>query len=114
QDRLARFLKNHDEARAAATFAWPRRMPAAIGTCFAPGRRCLQQGQRDGARVRVPVHLCRGPAETPDADIAAFYDRLLAAMRASDSFRCDAWTLIPPQPAWAGNPTWQDFISYAW
>jgi hypothetical protein len=22
--------------------------------------------------------------------------------------------LIPPQPAWGGNPTWQDFISYAW
>jgi hypothetical protein len=28
--------------------------------------------------------------------------------------RKGAWSLIPPQSAWAGNPTWQDFISYAW
>ena len=22
--------------------------------------------------------------------------------------------MIPPQPAWDGNPTWQDFIAYGW
>ena len=32
----------------------------------------------------------------------------------SDDFRNGDWTLIPPQPAWDGNPTWQDFIAYAW
>jgi hypothetical protein len=37
----------------------------------------------------------------------------LAAL-ASDDFRNGAWTPIPPEPAWAGNPTWQDFISCAW
>jgi hypothetical protein len=58
--------------------------------------------------------LCRAPAEAPDADIAAFYDRLLATLGTTDGFRDGAWALIPPQPAWAGNPTWQDFISYAW
>ncbi len=36
------------------------------------------------------------------------------ALRTSDAFRNGAWSLIPPQSAWAGNPTWQDFISYAW
>lgn len=113
QDRLARFLENHDEPRVAAVLPWPKHQAAAVATYFAPGLRFFHQGQRDGAQVRVPVHLCRAPAEARNAEIAAFYDRLLAAL-ATESFRDGAWQLIPPQPAWAGNPTWQDFISYAW
>ena len=31
-----------------------------------------------------------------------------------DGFRDGAWSLIPPQPAWDGNPTSQDFVSFAW
>jgi hypothetical protein len=58
--------------------------------------------------------LCRAPVEARDAEVAAFYDRLLTALRSSDGFRDGAWQLISPEPAWAGNPTWQDFISYAW
>jgi len=109
QDRLARFLENHDEPRAAASFPWPQHQAAAIVTYFAPGLRFFHQGQFDGARVRVPVHLRRGPVEPRDPDIAAFYDRLLTVL-----FRDGAWSLIAPQPAWPGNPSSQDFISYAW
>ena len=68
QDKLARFLENHDEPRAAATFPWPRHQAAAIVTFLAPGLRFFQQGQLEGARVRVPTHLCRAPVEPPDAD----------------------------------------------
>ena len=114
QDRLARFLENHDEPRAAAVLPWPRHQAAAIVTYFAPGLRFFHQGQLEGARVKVPVHLRRAPVEARNPDIAAFYERLLATLRTPDGFRNGAWSLIPPQPAWAGNPTWQDFISYAW
>jgi Alpha amylase, catalytic domain len=113
QDRLARFLENHDEPRAAATFPWPRHQAAAVVSYFAPGLRFFHQGQFEGARICVPVHLCRGPVEPRDPAIAAFYDRLLSVSRC-ESFRDGAWSLIPPQPAWNGNPTWQDFIAYAW
>jgi hypothetical protein len=113
QDRLARFLENHDEPRAAAIFAWPRHQAAALVTAFAPGLRFFHQGQLEGACVRVPVHLGRGPVESPNADIVAFYDRLLGVLR-NDGFRDGAWSLIPLQPAWDGNPTWQDFLAYAW
>lgn len=113
QDRLARFLENHDEPRAAVDFPWPQHQAAAIVTTFAPGLRFFQQGQLEGARVRVPVHLRRGPVESRNTNIAAFYDRLLAALR-NDAFRDGIWSLVPPQPAWDDNPTWQDFISYAW
>jgi hypothetical protein len=114
QDRLARFLENHDEPRAAASFPWPRHQAAATVTYFAPGLRFFHQGQLEGARMRVPVHLRRGPVEAPDPDVAAFYDKLLAVLKEQDAFRDGAWSLIPPQPAWAGNSTWQDFVSYAW
>ena len=113
QDRLARFLENHDEPRAAAVFPWPRHQAAAIVTCFAPGLRFFHQGQLDGAQVRVPVHLRRAPAEAHNADVVAFYDSLLAALR-TEAFRDGAWSLIAPQSAWDGNPTGRDFICQAW
>jgi len=114
QDRLARFLENHDEPRAAAVFSWPQHQGAAIATFFAPGLRFFHQGQLVGAQVRVPVHLRRAPVEVDNVDIAAFYDRLVAALKTSDALRNGAWSLVAPLSAWAGNPTWQDFISYAW
>ena len=114
QDRLARFLENHDEPRAAATFAWPRHQAAAVVAYFAPGLRFFQDGQFDGARVSLPTHLCRSPLEPRNPDIADFYDRLLAALRKGDAFRDGAWSLIPRRPAWIGNPTSDDFIAYAW
>jgi hypothetical protein len=114
QDRLARFLENHDEARAAATFLWPRHQAAAIVSYFAPGLRLFHQGQLEGARVRLPVHLRRGPAEPPDPDIVAFYDSLLAALRRGRAFREGSWSFIAPQSAWAGNPTAGDLVAYAW
>lgn len=113
QDRLARFLENHDEPRAAAVFPWPRHQAAAIVTAFAPGLRFFHQGQLEGACVRVPVHLGRGPVEPADADIAAFYDRLLQVLRNAE-FRDGAWSSLAPRRAWDGNPTGQDFVAYAW
>lgn len=113
QDRLARFLENHDEPRAAAAFPWPRHQAAAIVTYFAPGLRFFHQGQLDGAQVRLPVHLRRAPIEARNPEVVAFYDSVLAALR-TDVFRKGAWSPIAPQSAWDGNPTGQDFISYAW
>lgn len=109
QSKLARFLENHDEPRAASSFSWAQHQAAAIATFFAPGLRFFHQGQFEGARVRLPVHLCRAPVEPPNPDIVAFYDRLLSALIDEG-----AWSLIEPQQAWSGNPTGQDFIAYAW
>ncbi len=113
QDRLARFLENHDEPRAVLAFPWPRHQAAAIVTSFAPGLRFFHQGQLEGALVRVPAHLRRGPVEPRNAEVAAFYDRLLEGLR-SDAFRHGAWSQIGPQQAWDGNPTGKDFVAFAW
>lgn len=114
QSRLARFLENHDEPRAAATFALPQHRAAAVITYLSPGLRFFHQGQLEGARVHVPVHLRRAPTEQPNADIVAFYGRLLSVLDTGDAFRCGLWSPVAPQPAWPGNPTWNDFVSCIW
>jgi glycosidase len=113
QDRLARFLENHDEPRAAATFPPEKHQAAAILTFFTPGLRFLHQGQREGKRVRIPVHLGRGPFEAPDAGSVAFYDRLLAILK-DPAFRDGDWQLLECRAAWEGNGTWDCFVACAW
>jgi hypothetical protein len=113
QDRLARFLENHDEPRAAATFAPEVHRAAAVVTFLSPGLRFFHQGQREGKRVRIPVHLGRGPAEARDAAVAEFYEDLLACLRDA-AFRLGSWQLLECRPAWDGNPTNDDFVAFAW
>jgi hypothetical protein len=114
QDRLARFLENHDEPRAAAEFPLPRHRAAAMVTFLSPGLRFFHQGQFEGARIRVPVQLCRGPVEPGDPAIAAFYSRLLRVIKANDALRFGAWSQIEPKPAWSGNWSAGGFIIFAW
>ncbi len=114
QDKLARFLENRDEPRAASTFQWPQHRAAAAITFLSPGLRFFHQGQFEGARVRVPVHLCRGLAGPTDQDAAAFYGNLLLILKDIDAFRNGDWSQIDPLPAWPGNFSSEGFISYAW
>ena len=114
QDKLVRFLENHDEPRAAAEFPWPQHRAAAAITFLSPGLRFFHQGQCEGARVRVPVHLCRGPAEPANQDCVAFYGALLRTLKQHDAFRHGAWSLIDPQPAWPGNASSEAFVAYVW
>jgi hypothetical protein len=114
QDKLVRFLENHDEPRAAAEFPWSQHQAAAIITYFPPGLRFSHQGQLEGARVRVPTHLCRGPVEVVEPKTVAFYSRLLRVLNHTSAFRDGEWAQIQPQPAWGGNGTSDDFVSYAW
>ncbi len=113
QDHLARFLENHDEPRAAATFAPETHKAAAVVTFLAPGLRFIHQGQREGRKARIPMHLGRGPNEGTDADLAVFYDRLLACLD-QPAFRDGQWQLLDARAAWDGNGSNDDFICYAW
>ena len=114
QDRLARFLENHDEPRAASAFPWPQHRAAAAITFLSPGLRFFQQGEAEGARVHLPTHLCRGPVEPVDGEISSFYDRLLLVLRETDAFRAGDWTQLHPTSAWPGNGSADGFVACAW
>jgi glycosidase len=113
QDKMARFLENHDETRAAATFPPGVHEAAAIITYLAPGLRFFHQGQFQGRKTRVSPHLCRQPDEPIDKVLGAFYGRLLAVLHAP-VVRDGRWQLLECLPAWDGNWTSDCFIAFAW
>jgi hypothetical protein len=113
QNRLARFLENHDEPRAAATFAPDVHEAAAVLTFLAPGLRLFHQGQFQGRKKRISPHLARGPQEPIDRRLEQFYGRLMAALR-HPAVRQGDWQLLECTPAWEGNWTWDCFLVFAW
>ena len=82
-------------------------------TFLVPGLRFFHQGQREGKRVRIPMHLGRGPAEASDPSVAAFYDILVACLK-DPAFRDGEWQLLDARPAWEGNGTNDNFIAFTW
>jgi glycosidase len=113
QDKLARFLENHDEPRAAATFSRQVHQAAAVITFLSPGLRFFHQGQFEGRKKRISPHLSRGPNEPIELDLQAFYDRLLAVLR-QPAFRDGQWRLLECAPGWEGNWTYDCFLAFAW
>jgi hypothetical protein len=113
QNRLVRFLENHDEPRAAAAFSPEVHQAAAVITFLSPGLRFLHQGQLDGRKKRISPHLVRAPAEPVDQRLNQFYERLLAVLRRS-VVRDGQWQLLECVAAWDGNWTADCFIAFAW
>jgi Alpha amylase, catalytic domain len=113
QDKLARFLENHDEPRAAATFAPDVHKAAAVLTFLSPGLRFLHQGQLEGRMKRISPHLARGPAEAVNENVGEFYDRLLSVLR-KPALRDGQWQLLECAPAWDRNWTHDCFVAFCW
>ena len=113
QNRLARFLENHDEPRAAATFPRASTKLRPSVTYLAPGLRFFHQGQFEGRVKRISPHLVRGPNEPVNSAIRQFYERLLELLR-RPVVRQGEWRLLECAPAWEGNRSCEAVIAYAW
>jgi glycosidase len=113
QDKLARFLDNHDEPRAAATFSPEVHQAAAVISFLSPGLRFFHQGQFEGRKKRISPHLVRGPKEPVEERLKEFYDRLLAVLR-QPIVRDGQWQLLECKPAWDGNWTNDCFLVFGW
>jgi glycosidase len=113
QDKLMRFLENHDEPRAAATFPPGVHEAAAVISFLCPGMRFFYQGQLQGRKKSVSPHLCRAPDEPVDESLERFYARLLAVLR-QPAVRDGQWQLLQCEPAWEGNWTWDCILAFGW
>ncbi len=113
QSRSARFLENHDEPRAAATFAPDVHRAAAVLTFLCPGLRFFHDGQFEGRKKKVPVHLRRRPDEPVDNSLMEFYRDLLDCVD-REQVRSGDWELLNSRAAWEGNWTSDCFIGFAW
>jgi alpha amylase-like protein len=112
QVRLVRFVENHDEPRAAATFGPEQARAAAATFATLPGARLFHEGQLEGHRVRLPVFLGRRPTEPTDPGVRAFYRKLLRAVH-TPALRDGEWRLLE-RTGWPDNETFREVVAWAW
>jgi hypothetical protein len=112
QDKLVRFLENHDESRSAITFP-PAKLPAgAIAIATLPGVALFYEGQFEGRKVRVPVFLRRRPEEPVDLPLRMFYEALLQAVK-NPIFRDGEWQLCEIT-GWPDNHSADNLVAWRW
>ena len=112
QNKLLRFLENHDEPRAASAFSPAKERTAAVVTSTLTGARMFHEGQFEGRRVRLPVFLGRRPAEPVDPKLLDFYRKLLAGINHL-VFREGEWNLCE-RSGWPDNQSCQNIVAWRW
>jgi glycosidase len=112
QQRLVRFIENHDEPRASAVFPPEKVHAAAVTALTQTGARLVHDGQLEGRTVQLPVFLGRRPHETADLELRTFYEKLLAALE-DRVFRDGDWQL-GDSSGWDGNDASQSLVVWGW
>jgi hypothetical protein len=111
QQRQARFLENHDEARRPIVFGNERLQ--AVGTLMGtlPGMRFYHQGEIEGRRNHLPITLRLPADEPPDPASAAFFDQILRITK-DDAFHSGDWKMV--QTVAEGDSTAGNLFVYEW
>lgn len=112
QERLVRFVENHDEPRASAAFETGKVEAAALTAACLPGARLFHEGQFEGRRVRLPVFLRRRPDEPTDQRLQRFYQALVRLLRADD-LRNGEWSLCERR-GWPDNQSFMNLLAWCW
>ena len=112
QDKLLRFIENHDEPRAAATFSPAKQRVAAVTMATLPGARLFHEGQFEGRKVRPPVFLGRRPHEPLDQELKFFYNTLLGPSTALCFAKVDG--ACASVRGWPDNPSYQNLVAWSW
>ena len=111
-EKLVRFIENHDEPRAAATFHEARHRAAAVTIATLPGAKLFHEGQFEGRKVRLPVFLGRRPKEPVNENIRTFYRKLLESIN-NPVFRDGEWTLCE-RSGWPDNCSYLNVVAWTW
>jgi hypothetical protein len=112
QNKLLRFIENHDEPRAASAFTPAKERTAAVTTSTLPGARLFHEGQFEGRKVRLPVFLGRSPEEPVEKELQNFYTKLLLAIN-SPVFREGQWILCE-RTGWPDNTSFESVVAWSW
>ena len=113
QNKLLRFIENHDEPRAVVAFGADTSMAASIITSTLPGARLIYEGQTHGYEIKVPVQLGRGPTEEANIAITEFYDKLLKIVPGRELDEA-TWFLCDVEPTDSNDTSFRNIISYQW
>ncbi len=113
QRRMVRFVENHDEARAMASFGSERSWAAAALIATLPGARMMHEGQFEGRKVRIPVQLGRRPKEKPGELELAFYRKLMAEVHQAPYHEGTFMTLAS-HPILGTDAGHENLFAFAW
>ena len=111
QQRLVRFIENHDEPRAVIALGSAKSRAAAVVMSTLQGARLYHDGQLEGFRTHVPIQLGRGPDESPDRELRAFYARLVPAVAGAQP-GCPDWRLCDCMPG--SDDTHHGLLAWCW
>ena len=112
QNKLVRFIENHDEPRALSVFSPQKERAAAVTIATIPGAKLFHEGQFEGRKVRLPVFLARRPVEPFDPDLQSFYYRLLKAVN-TPCLHDGEWQLCE-RTGWPDNASYQNLVAWCW
>ncbi|HQE82774.1 MAG TPA: alpha-amylase family glycosyl hydrolase [Candidatus Hydrogenedentes bacterium] len=110
QERLVRFIENHDEPRALSAFSPQKERAAAVTIATIPGAKLFHEGQFEGRKVRLPVFLRRRPVEPAEPDLPAFYRTLLDAA-GLEGLRDGEWRLCE-RCGWPDNASYENLVAW--
>jgi glycosidase len=112
QERLVRFVENHDEPRVASLVDPARERALSVATFTQTGARLVHHGQSSGWTVHLPVFLGRYPAEKGDPGIESFHRSLFKALR-DPTFRHGRWRLCELS-GWEGDGGHENLLAWSW
>ena len=112
QNKLLRFIENHDEPRAAATFSAAKLRTVELAMATLPGIKLFHEGQFEGRKIRLPVFLGRRPEEPVDEDLQQF-SRKLMEITNRPVFREGEWSLCG-RTAWQDNESFKNLMAWSW
>lgn len=112
QEKLLRFIENHDEPRAAGTLSPEKHKVCALVIATLPGTKLFHEGQFEGRKIRVPVFLRRRPNEPRDPALHDFYEHLLKTVN-RPVFREGRWNLCD-RTGWPDNGSFQNLVVWSW
>jgi glycosidase len=110
QEKLVRFIENHDEPRALSVFSPQRERAAAVTIATIPGAKLFHEGQFEGRKIRLPVFLGRRPVEPVDTDLRTFYQTLLKA-DSLKKLQNGHWQLCE-RAGWPDNTSYQNLVAW--
>ena len=111
QDRLLRFVENHDEPRI-GLLPIEQHKAAAVISMTLPGIRLLHDGEFEGRLVRVPVQLARRKDEPVNEAVHIFYSELLTEMETMKVGQ-GSWHIEPVRSTLFGNGA-HHVLAWSW
>ncbi len=112
QEKLVRFIENHDEPRVSARFDVPRHCAAAVLFATLPGARLFHHGQQEGNETKIPVFLGKPVPEIVNHDLKEFYRNLLH-LTSQLLFHEGDWGLCNVF-GWPDNDTTGNLLAWSW